>query len=81
MIRRVDGDATRLSRPFTGPARARIQRLLESTNRGSLAGRAIIDRQTIHIHDLAAESKTEFPDAASVQQDGQSDNACHAVAS
>ena len=31
--------------------------------RGSAAGRAVIDRQTIHIHDIAAELETEFPDA------------------
>ena len=34
-------------------------------SRGSPAGRAIIDRQTIHIHDLAAEIEDEFPDAQS----------------
>src|SRR5262249_18698472 len=28
--------------------------------RGTIAGRAVIDRQTIHIHDLWAESETEF---------------------
>ena len=28
---------------------------------GRQAGRAIVDRQTIHIHDLAAEIETEFP--------------------
>jgi putative methionine-R-sulfoxide reductase with GAF domain len=29
--------------------------------RGSVSGRAVVDRQTIHIHDLAAESDEEFP--------------------
>ena len=33
-------------------------------NRGSPSGRAIIDRQTIHIHDLAEEIETEFPEVA-----------------
>ena len=32
-------------------------------SRDSSAGRAVIDRQTIHVHDLAAEIETEFPDA------------------
>jgi signal transduction histidine kinase len=30
--------------------------------RGSTAGRAVVDRQTTHIHDIDAESATEFPD-------------------
>ncbi len=30
-------------------------------SRGSVSGRAIIDRQTIHVHDLQAESEREFP--------------------
>src|SRR6185437_12651056 len=37
-------------------------------NRGSVTGRSIIDRQTIHIDDLAAESETEFPVGKSLQQ-------------
>ena len=32
-------------------------------------GRAIIERQTIHIHDVAAEIETEFPDARALQRD------------
>ena len=36
--------------------------------RGIPAARAIIDRQTIHVHDLAAELETEFPDSRSIQQ-------------
>src|SRR4030095_10128324 len=30
--------------------------------RGSTAGRAVVDRPTTHIHDIDAESETEFPD-------------------
>ena len=33
----------------------------------SLAGRAVVDRQTIHVHDLAAEIETEFPERKDVQ--------------
>src|SRR5262249_7232442 len=32
-------------------------------------GRTIIDRKTIHIHDVAAEIETEFPDARALQRD------------
>jgi two-component system NtrC family sensor kinase len=37
-------------------------------SRGTPAGRAILDRQTLHVHDLAIEVKTEFPDAAEFQK-------------
>jgi GAF domain-containing protein len=30
--------------------------------RGSTAGRAVVDRQTVHIHDIEAESEADFPD-------------------
>ncbi len=35
--------------------------------RGTPTGRAIIDRQTIHVHDVAAEVETEFPDSKAIQ--------------
>ena len=31
-------------------------------SRGSNTGRAIVDRQAIHIHDMLAEREEEFPD-------------------
>ena len=31
-------------------------------SRGSYVGRAVIERQTIHIHDIEAESETDFPE-------------------
>ena len=34
-------------------------------NRGWPTGRAVVDRKTIHIHDVTAELETEFPDAKS----------------
>ena len=37
-------------------------------DRGTVTGRAIIDGQTIHIHDLAAESDAEFPLGKALQQ-------------
>jgi signal transduction histidine kinase/DNA-binding response OmpR family regulator len=36
-------------------------------NRGWPAGRAVVDRKTIHVRDLAAELETEFPEAKSRQ--------------
>ena len=37
-------------------------------SRGFPAGRAVIDRQTIHIHDIEAEIDTEYPDSRVPQQ-------------
>ena len=36
--------------------------------RGTPVGRAVADRQTIHVHDLAAEAETEFPDSKARQE-------------
>ena len=37
-------------------------------SRGFVGGRAMIDRQTIHVHDVLAEIDTEFPEARTLQQ-------------
>jgi two-component system, NtrC family, sensor kinase len=37
-------------------------------SRGTPAGRAFLDRKTIHVRDLAAEIETEFPDSRARQQ-------------
>jgi GAF domain-containing protein len=42
--------------------------VLPSLSRGFPGGRAIIDRRTIHIHDLVAEFDTEYPDARPLHQ-------------
>jgi GAF domain-containing protein len=36
--------------------------------RGWISGRAVIDRQTIHIHDVAAEPEGEFPESVALHQ-------------
>ena len=44
-----------------GPMPVRdCQTMGPAISRGSATGRAMIDRQTIHVHDLAAESKASF---------------------
>src|SRR5688572_2603243 len=35
---------------------------------GTPVGRAIVDRETIHVHDIAAEIETEFPEYGTVQK-------------
>jgi len=39
-----------------------------AVTRGSVTGRAVLERRTIHIHDLLAESDEEWPEAKRVQQ-------------
>ena len=36
--------------------------------RSTAVGRAIVDRQTLHIHDLLAEIDTEYPDSKAIQE-------------
>src|SRR5262249_34196947 len=38
--------------------------------RGTPAGRAVLDRKTMRVHDLATELETEFPDSTQIQQVG-----------
>jgi K+-sensing histidine kinase KdpD len=59
-IFRLEHDAFRLV-AFHGPL---IPAVPVPVTRGSVTGRAVIDRQTIHIHDAAALSDREYPDSA-----------------
>jgi signal transduction histidine kinase/putative methionine-R-sulfoxide reductase with GAF domain len=67
MIRLVDGDALRHVSHYgylpTFP-RGESRPLV----RGWISGRAVIDRQTIHIRDVTAESEGEFPESVTLQQ-------------
>ena len=63
-IFRFDGNVLRLAANYGG---------LSATDevpvrRSSPLGRIFIDRKTLHVHDLAAELETEFPDAKASQQ-------------
>ncbi|MCZ6563795.1 MAG: GAF domain-containing protein, partial [Deltaproteobacteria bacterium] len=61
VIFRVDGNIFRRW-AHKGPITVGI--LERTINRGSIVGRAILDRQVIHVHDVAApEHETEFPEA------------------
>ena len=65
LIYRIDGDVLRLV-AHHGPLAWMNESL--PNNRGSVTGRAVVERQTIHIHDLAAEPDTEFPVGKVLQQ-------------
>jgi two-component system, NtrC family, sensor kinase len=68
-ILRIDGDFLRLVASYGSMPVAPIVREQGVTlNRGAVAGRAVIDRRVIHVHDLAAEPDTEFPDSKRYQQ-------------
>ena len=63
-IFRADGDVLRLVENY-GDIPASEER---PASRSSFIGRVFIDRKTVHVHDLAAEVETEFPDSRVVQQ-------------
>ena len=62
IVHRLDGDLLRDAAHY-GP----ISRTADATplNRDSVAGRAVVDRQVVHVHDMQAESEVEFPLAKS----------------
>jgi GAF domain-containing protein len=58
VIHRVEGDLMKLVANY-GPMQARF-RGVWSISRHEIPGRAVLDRQTIHIHDLAAEPEDDL---------------------
>src|SRR5262245_21830238 len=63
-VGRVDGNTTRPvasygSMPVPGP---------RQISRGTPSGRAMLDRKTVHVHDLAAEMENEFPESRPRQE-------------
>jgi two-component system, NtrC family, sensor kinase len=68
-IFRIDGDVfQRWARYGSIP----IQVAVPAISRDTVVGRAVLDRQTLHVHDLAAEAETEFPGSKTRQQIGGS---------
>jgi GAF domain-containing protein/anti-sigma regulatory factor (Ser/Thr protein kinase) len=64
LILRVEGDSLRLAAQY-GSVQAFD---FPPFSRGFPAGRAVLDCQTIHVHDLAAEIETEYPEARDPQR-------------
>jgi GAF domain-containing protein len=67
IIYRVESDHTQPV-AHNGPVPA-LQNYYRPLSRGLPVERAIIDQKTIHIHDVAAEIETEFPEARALQRD------------
>src|SRR5215475_6916808 len=65
VIFRIEGDSLQCVANYGPIPVTEMQRPIV---RGSPGGRAVIDRQTIHVHDIAAEVETEFPEYKHLQQ-------------
>jgi len=63
----VEGSVLRVAASH-GTMRAFDPADLQPISRGLVTGRAIIDRQTVHVHDLRAEVDTEYPEARELQR-------------
>src|SRR5262249_19381628 len=63
---RIEGDMLQLAASY-GTAPRGLEGGLP-LSRGTVSGRAVIDRETIHVHDIAAELETEFPESKPSQQ-------------
>src|SRR5262249_49870036 len=66
-IFRVEGDVLRIAASY-GPLPKTTSGEARPISRGSVNGRAVVDRRTIHVHDLAAESETEWPEGVVFQR-------------
>src|SRR5215467_4051545 len=65
VIFRIEGDTLQCVANYGPIPVTEMQRPIV---RGSPGGRAVIDRQTIHVHDIAAEVETEFPEYKHIQE-------------
>jgi GAF domain-containing protein len=69
VIHRVDGSVIRRVAAY-GQYPVGLIGAEQAINRHRVGSRAIIDRQTIHVHDMAVEVETEFPGGKHIQQIG-----------
>ena len=60
VIHRIDGDKLRSGARYGSLPTRRGSEPLTSIDRGSIPGRAVIDRRTLHIHDLASEPEDDL---------------------
>jgi GAF domain-containing protein len=64
IIYRRDGDVLRLA-CTRGPRRVSPRSLALPLNEKTATGRSVVERRTIHVHDLAAVAASEYPEALS----------------
>jgi signal transduction histidine kinase/HAMP domain-containing protein len=60
-IFRLDGNVLRLAASYGSIPVLMFGEQGTPVSRGWVTGRSVVDRQTIHVHDLAAETEAEFP--------------------
>src|SRR5262245_4674789 len=68
VIGRVDGDLSRTVAMYGSIPHYRRVGEASRPSRGTPAGRALLERRTIHVHDIAAVIETEFPESKARQQ-------------
>jgi GAF domain-containing protein len=68
VIFRIEGNTLQRVAIYGSLPQAPVGEEERPLNRGSVTGRAVVDRQMIHIHDMAAESETEFPEGVMLQK-------------
>ena len=64
MIYRIDGDVLQRVAVYGSMP---VPAASASVTRRNPVGRAVVDRKTIHVHDIAAEMETEFPESKTRQ--------------
>lgn len=67
LIFRIEDEVLRMVASY-GPLQGPLREERIPINHGWVTGRAVIDRQTIHVHDLATVNETEFPLGRTHQQ-------------
>src|SRR5262249_23966411 len=65
-IFRIEGNMLQLAASY-GTVPRGLERGLPCS-RGTVNGRAVLDRKTVHVHDVVAELETEFPESKPFQQ-------------
>ena len=71
VIVRIEGNSLKAAAhcgPVPAPGFGLPTSLGQPITRGWPVGRAIVDRETVHVHDLAASIETEFPDSKILQE-------------
>src|SRR5438552_7575118 len=68
LIYLVDGDQFRLAAKHGPPRDPRMVGYTLRISRGGPGGRAVLERRTVHVRDLAVSARTRFPDTRAWQQ-------------
>ncbi|MGH7875450.1 MAG: GAF domain-containing protein [Candidatus Binatia bacterium] len=71
IIFRIENEVLQLAASFgTAPLSTIVREQGVPVSRATVSGRAVVDRETIHVHDVTAEIETEFPESKPYQKQG-----------